>query len=245
MLALLSKAFGMSSPSQVDATLKPREILFSAAKLQFSMPENFSLDFPADDLVDQVDENDSRLYEKYGNTLLLRRWWDFFEPTFFSKKEVGTIMMSITVHKSKVEYKSRFELLTVLLKRMEEVHGEFNKTVQPDSQIFYPDSYSAIFEDVYNQQRWLSYNLVRGDDTNFTRTYVMPLNSQYYTEISFEMGISPMLTIKNFFTTYGKDLVENIMNSTHMKYEDTGLAKTLGVDASSQNLSAVLLEKSK
>ncbi len=244
MFAFLSKAFSMTSPSQVDDTLKQREIQFSAAKLQFSMPENFSLDFPAEDMVDQVNERDSRLYEKNNNTKLLQRWWDFFEPTFFSKKEVATIMMTITIHQSGVIYKSRLDFVKILLNRLELVHKEFNETAQPDFQILYPETYESFFEEVYNQQRWLGYSLEAVNGTSYTATYVMPLDSSHYVEIAFDIGISHNIRMRDFYLKDGQNFIEKIMSSTALKFQELSMQKFLGVDVDSSSIKKLVSEMS-
>ena len=51
----------------------------------FAMPEDFSKDMPAEDLVENLDITDLKKFDKpeYGN--LIKRWWDIREPGFFGK----------------------------------------------------------------------------------------------------------------------------------------------------------------
>lgn len=245
MLGLLSKVFSMSNSSTEDTTLKPREITFSNAKLKFSMPENFSPDFPADDLIEPVNLEDAALFEKTNKTLLLRRWWDFKESTLFSNKEVGTIMLSVYVNKSKTEYKNRFDLLTNILTDLESTHKEFNKTTEPDFQIAYPETYESFFDEIYNQQRWLRYGTSNMIITEATATYITPLSPTHYLEFSFTLMLSPAMGSREFEDKYSFSFVDAIMNSIALNYANQSSQKNLGVDANAIDIQDLVLEKTK
>ncbi len=243
MFGLFSKATSLTSATLDNSELKPREIEFSNSKLLFSMPENFSPDFPADDLVTQVDFGSSTLFEKNNKALLLRRWWDFSESTFFSTKEMGTIMLSININKAKSEYKNRFDLLTDILKGLQETQTEFNKTTEPDFQIAHPETYESFFDETYNQQRWIRYNYGTINTTESTMSYVTPLTSQHYIELSFSMMRSSSISIRDFHHKYGQEFIDLIMNSVVIKYQDTSMQKNLGVNASALDIQDLVLEK--
>ncbi len=62
------------------------------------MPEDFSRDMPAEDLVESLDITDLKKFDDpaYGN--LIRRWWDIKAPGFFGKN-LGVVMLDISVNK--------------------------------------------------------------------------------------------------------------------------------------------------
>ena len=71
MVSLFSKAFGMASASSLPPLGATRTINFDGSKLTFSMPENFSKEFPAEPIVEQVSLDDVG-----QSRLLAQRWWD-------------------------------------------------------------------------------------------------------------------------------------------------------------------------
>src|SRR5690625_4186503 len=97
MLTFISKALGMASrpPEGMGAT---RSVDLSGNVFQFAMPEDFSRDMPADDLVERLDISDPSIFSDPDKGTLIRRWWDIKEPGFFGKK-LGTVMMNISVRK--------------------------------------------------------------------------------------------------------------------------------------------------
>ena len=90
----ITQLFGSSKESKAPPYM-PRQIDLSGNIVNFSMPENFSPDFPADDLVENFNLNDSSVFKKNNSVALLRRWWDFKDNSFFSK-EMGTMMIDNT-----------------------------------------------------------------------------------------------------------------------------------------------------
>lgn len=94
MLKSLLNAFGMGK--EHVPTMYPRQINLSGNIFGFKMPENFSRDMPAEDMVERLDMEKSEALRKDGYVTLLRRWWDLREPGWFGKEQ-GTIMMSVSV----------------------------------------------------------------------------------------------------------------------------------------------------
>ncbi len=94
MLKSLLNAFGMGK--EHVPTMYPRKINLSGNIFGFKMPENFSRDMPAEDMVERLDMEKSEALRKDGYVTLLRRWWDLREPGWFGKEQ-GTIMMSVSV----------------------------------------------------------------------------------------------------------------------------------------------------
>jgi len=243
MLSLFTKVFSMSDSTQEDSTLKPREIEFSNALLKFSMPENFSSDFPADDLVAQVDIENPNLFEKSNKALLLRRWWDFKEQSLFSKTENGTIMLSIYINKSSLEINNRIDLMHDVFKDVESMYKESNKTTQADFEIAYPVAYHAFIEDTFNNQRWLHYSVAPMNASEATVSYITPLSSQYYIEFAFTLMPSSAIDPREFETTYSRNFIDNIMNKTSINYADSSVLNRLGINTDSLPIEELLIEK--
>lgn len=63
----------------------PRKINLSGNYVNFSMPENFSTDFPANDLVESLDITEPKTFKNNNAVELLRRWWDFKNNDFIAK----------------------------------------------------------------------------------------------------------------------------------------------------------------
>src|SRR5690606_36028018 len=76
MLSVLTQLF--SSPAQANGEnkLHPRQINLSGNIFHFSMPEDFSRDMPAANMVEVLEITDLKKFDnpEYGN--LIRRWWD-------------------------------------------------------------------------------------------------------------------------------------------------------------------------
>lgn len=96
MLSVLSQLFSPSTQAAEKNKLHFRQINLSGNIFHFALPEDFSRDMPAADMVETLDIGDSKKFDnpEYGN--LIRRWWDIKEPGWFGKK-LGTVMMDISV----------------------------------------------------------------------------------------------------------------------------------------------------
>lgn len=243
MTSLITKLFSMSNGPGIAPELKQREIEFTGSRLTFSMPENFSPEFPAEDLIERVDFQSSIIFDKSDKALLLRRWWDFTEKTFLSDKPIGTTMLSISVIRSKNEYLDRLGLIDVIHKDLEEQHKESNRTTQPDFQIAYPETYESFNETIFNQQRWLSYVVASMNASEATVSFVTPLSRFHYIEIAFTLMPSSKIDSREFEDKYSRDFIEKIMATTFLSYKDQTIQKELGVDVNALGLDDLVLKK--
>lgn len=243
MTGLMSKIFAMSTDATEVSELKQREIVFTGSKLIFSMPENFSADFPAENMVNQLVLSDAAFTSQSNKALLLRRWWDFTESSFLSKKQMGTIMLAINVVKSNAEYKDSLGLIDDIHKDLIKLYKESNKTTQADFQIAYPETYESFTEKVFNGQRWLSYVVATMNASEATVSFVSPLTSQYYVELAFTLMPSSKIDTREFEDKFSREFQQRIMESVTLKYEDAGAQKSLGVDADALGLDELVLKK--
>lgn len=91
----LACLFGLSK-EDTDIPYMPRQINLSGNIVNFSTPENFSKDFPANDLIENYELNKVKAEHPIE---LLRRWWAFSDNSFF-KKNVGTMMMTVHIYRN-------------------------------------------------------------------------------------------------------------------------------------------------
>lgn len=242
MSGLITKLFALSNDANASSELKQREIVFTGSKLIFSMPENFSPDFPADDLITQVNLNDPTFKTK-TNHLLLRRWWDFTEESFLFDKQMGTIMMSIATHYSETSFSNRLDLIKIIHKKLDTEYTESNKTTSSDFQIAYPETYESFKEKLYNEHRWLSYIVAPMNASQATVTFVAPLTTQHYLEISFTLLPSSKINTREFEDKISRNFLDDIMNSIFFKYENNTFQKELGLDINAIGIDDLILEK--
>src|SRR5687768_5383029 len=96
MMLGLSQLLGLTA--NAAPAIYPRQVDLSGNVFHFSMPENFSKDMPAANMVEKLDIQDLQKFDnpEYGN--IIRRWWDIKNPGFFGKG-LGTVMMDISVQK--------------------------------------------------------------------------------------------------------------------------------------------------
>jgi len=245
MTGLITKLFAMSADANGVSELKPREIVFTGSKLAFSMPENFSPDFPAENLISQVDLNNSALYESSNKALLLRRWWDFTEKSFFSTNQMGTIMLSISVVRSSVEYSDRLALIDVIHKGLDKQYKESNKTTQADFQVAYPETYESFNESLFNGQRWLSYVVAPMNASEATVSFVSPLSNKHYVEMAFTLMPSAKIDTREFEDKFSRVFIDTLMTSTSLKYEEEGTGNRLGVDIDAPGIDDLVSKKLK
>jgi hypothetical protein len=95
MFNWLKATFTKKSHTYEPQPLMSRTVNITGVNFHFSMPENFSLDMPGDDMVEQVDlKNHSHLPEN-GCIELIKRWWDFYCGSPSVRNTIGTLMLSL------------------------------------------------------------------------------------------------------------------------------------------------------
>ncbi len=204
MLTFLTQIFSPSAQAEKKQTLYPRHINLSGNLFQFSLPEDFSRDMPAADMVEQLDIADPHRFDdgEYGN--LLRRWWDIKEPGWFGKT-LGTIMLDISVqrvpantkkliHDRPFNIRDRVDFLLMIESVFDARYESLNKTLEPDPNLapynygFASVSWANISSDHYdfnfNNKRWIKAESTapRG---GYIKTYVIPLTDNTFLDATF------------------------------------------------------------
>ena len=182
----ITQMFGMSKENK-EHPYMPRQINLSGNHVNFSMPENFSMDFPAEDLIESIDINNSKTFNQNNSVELLRRWWDFKDNSFISKN-IGSMMM--TVHVNEVLDKSKdishpIEFIQVLLLDMAKRDNEENVGKAEETKTHYPEDLQSFVERTYNKQRWISSGSGTYDETTKMFHFWIPISNQNYLSIDF------------------------------------------------------------
>lgn len=220
LMALFSK-LGLAE-SVETAPLKPRQIVLSKAVVDFSIPENFSKQMPADDMIDQVNLDDAALFADPERFTLLRRWWDF-KPEHFWQSSPGTLMMSVLVQEkaqgSEYDLLDRQQFVRLLQQRLIDVHGTdtFQYEDAP-TRVYLPfvDDYQEM---VFKGQRWIMHPL--GGITE-RESYYIPLTQTQFLLVDFTFMKSTLVSDDAYYPK-AKHQIERIMSSFHVSYPQGSL----------------------
>lgn len=245
MLTFISKAFGMSGrpPEDLGAT---RSVDLSGNVFQFAMPENFSRDMPADDLVERLDISDPDIFTNPDKSTLIRRWWDIKEPGFFGK-QLGTVMMNISVRQvppntlrvlDSEPYDSRDRLSFMLMltedARLKHPNNQYTGTVTPEGEPFshyvpglatmLGDKLYATFRDEkFCGQVWTRYGVVAPEPLLIVN-YVIPITLDVFLEVGFYYSNNDNV-VARYFGDVADETIHSILNTLHIQYADSNPIK--------------------
>lgn len=248
-LLLITVVITMLSITQLFASSKddnefkymPRQINLSGNIVNFSIPENFSKDMPADDLVENLNLNDNSLYDKTNSVALLRRWWDFKDDSFFSKN-VGSMMMTIHVYKSLDENKNishPIDFVETLMLDMNQRDKNENTGRPENEKVHFPTDYYMLYvERKYNNQRWLRSGSGNEDESQMIFHYWIPITPKNYMAVEFNFAPNDNIAMRTFIDTYCRDMLEKIMSTFNVIYSNENPIK-----AKLENNSKLKLEK--
>jgi len=236
ILILIVVATIMLSISQLFSTAKadenvpymPRQINLSNNVVNFSMPENFSKDFPADDLVEKVNLDNSDLFKDGKPLELLRRWWDFKDDSFFAK-EMGTMMMTIHAYKIRddaIDIGQPLEFIKNILLEMKKRETAENKGRAKNELIYYPSFYKSFVERVYSNQKWLRSGTANEDESQMMFHYWIPIMQNYYLTVEFNFAPGNKVGMREFIDGYARDMLEKIMETFNIVYSENNPIKT-------------------
>jgi len=224
----IPKIFGLSKENK-DYPYMPRQINLSGNIVNFSMPENFSKDFPADDLIEVLNINDTKTFEKNNSISLLRRWWDLKDDSFFSK-DVGSMMMTIHVYKSLDESKDishPVEFINLIMLDMKRRDKDENKSRTENEKVLFPlDYYMLYVERNYNNQRWLRSGSATEDESQMIFHYWIQITEKHYVLVEFNFAPNNNISMRSFVDTYCRDMLEKIMSSFDIIYSSENTIKS-------------------
>jgi hypothetical protein len=210
MLSFIAQIFSPSAQAEKKQTLYPRKINLSGNTFQFSMPEDFSKDMPAADMVEQLDITDPKKFDngEYGN--LLRRWWDIKEPGWFGK-ELGTIMLDISVqrvpentkkliHDRAFNIRDRVDFLLMIDNVFYLRYDHLNKTLKPDhgNALAYYYGFASVtganlgssyYDFNFHSKKWIlaESTAPRG---GYIKTFVIPLTDYAYLDATITFALN-------------------------------------------------------
>lgn len=215
MLAIISKAFGLSS-SPEHSPLMPRQINLSGNIVHFSMPENFSKDMPAEDMIESVDLSDKGVYQDDQKFTLIRRWWDFKESGFFGK-DYGTLMMSLYIKEASdslsITTLKPLDFIDIIIDDIEK-----NKPADDDPLMVYSDYFPAYKEEWFGEQRWLMYVQGHANVAQHTMLYAIPITDKQYIVAEFKSAPNTDIGTRGFIERYTGPFIESVMNSFRVDY---------------------------
>ena len=216
MLTVLTGLFS-SSPQAEEKKLRHHQINLSGNIFHFSMPEDFSRDMPAADIVESLDISDITKFDnpEYGN--LVRRWWDIKKPGWFGK-QLGTVMMDISVqkvvsnkrnllHSRPYDIKDRMDFMLMLDDSFHQRYESLNEEMEsPGRTAAYHSSFLNMIgsrietnyrEFALNQQKWIENGIV-GPRSDLIIILAIPLGQEVYMEASFTLTKNDNITLRDF-----------------------------------------------
>lgn len=258
MLSMITQLF--SGSAQADVKTYPRQINLSGNVFHFSMPEDFSKDMPAYDMVESLDITDPKKFDdpEYGN--LIRRWWDIKEPGWFGKS-LGTVMMDISVqrvvenkrqllHSNPYDIKDRLDFMLMVNDNFYQNYDDLNKEIEPESgrAVAYHSSLFSILggkilasyrEFIFNEQKWIERGIAAPRGVTI-HDLSLPINQDVYLAASFTYIMNDDVGKREFLDVAVKKM-EKIQTNFRMDYtEDNPFAKIVGEDWIAQTNDEVL-----
>jgi len=246
MITTLCNLFGLQANAAAPVSAYPRQVDLSGNIFSFSMPENFSKDMPAEDMVEKLDISDIKKFDnpEYGN--IIRRWWDIKSPGFFGK-ELGTVMMDISVqkvpeNKQKLIHGKSYDImdrLDFLLMIDDSLHQRYDKMNMShresggDANDYNVDFCYLLGEKLkshyrdyqYNGQKWIGYTIT-APSAQLIVGLVMPINVNSYLELVFAFSPNQNV-IPNEFLDAAHKTTQQIESSLYVNFSETNNVKAV------------------
>ncbi|MDF3013993.1 MAG: hypothetical protein K0Q78_2197, partial [Cellvibrio sp.] len=195
-----------------------RQVDLSDNIFHFSMPENFSKDMPAANMVEKLDIEDLKKFDnpEYGN--IIRRWWDIKKPGFFGK-ELGTVMMDISVqqvpdnkqkliHANTYNIADRLDFLLILDENLRHRYKKIKSEIgsNGDDTYVYSIDFCSLYgkelesfyrDKTYNHQKWAAYT-VTAPLNQLIVGQALPLTKYSYLEVVFTYSPNQNIASREF-----------------------------------------------
>ena len=242
MSSFLSHFFNIKG--SIDEPLgATRTVNLSGNYFSFAMPEDFSKDMPAEDLVENLDVTDLTKFDnpEYGN--LIRRWWDIREPGFFGKN-LGSVMMDISVqrvpeNKRKDIHDKPYNILDrldFLLMIDDNLHQRYDTLVEQTKGLDDKLAYSvggivylrgkkietAYRDYLYHDQKWIGYT-VCAPYNQLAIGLTTPLTDQLFLEVVFTYAPNHDVLPMYFSRSHADLKIQLIEGSLRINYDKNNL----------------------
>lgn len=205
MIATLCNLLGLQANAAAPISTYPRQVDLSGNIFSFSMPENFSKDMPAANMVEKLDISDIKKFDdpEYGN--IIRRWWDIKAPGFFGN-QLGTVMMDISVqrvpenkqkliHTKPYDITNRLDFMMMIYDQSHQRYDQLNletNAEEGEANAYHFGCCSLVGETihshyrdrVYGGKKWLGYSVAAPLNQLIVGT-VLPLTGSTYLELVF------------------------------------------------------------
>lgn len=237
MISGLNQFLGLNA--NAAPKIYPRQIDLSGNIFSFSMPENFSKNMPAENMVEVLDIGDLKKFDnpEYGN--LIRRWWDIKKPGFFGK-ELGTVMMDISVqrvpdnhrklvHDNPYDITDRLDFLLLINDKLHQRYDELYENQRKIDQ--HSNDYSIDFcyligsklkshyrDYQFNNQKWIGYTTT-APDAQLIVGLVTPITKNNFIELVFTFSPNTNVVPNEFLREANKttQLIENSLKIDFFK----------------------------
>jgi len=191
MFTWLKSAFTKNNYIYEPQPLMPRTVNITGVNFHFAMPENFSLDMPGDDLVEQVDLKEFSHLSENGCIELLKRWWDFYCGPPSVKNTIGTLMLSLDLIPRKKDIRgSLFNYEPMVNTVYHGLLSDFSDPLADDGIIegtMLPESATSLNEFKVNGRNWVIACVGLSEDSTTTLNfYSTPISDDWYLRARFE-----------------------------------------------------------
>lgn len=207
--------------------LRARQVNLSGSKFHFSMPENFSQDMPAEDMVENVDLVKNVSLASNGVINIINRWWDY-SVNLNGETINGTTRFSIDVLKKS---DNSALCLSDADNLIHYEHEDLNNYYQPINQKYIEDGdfesevLLPIFPTQYrtvklNDITFINYTLSGGKSSDF---YLLPINCHLYLKIGFNFSPASNFTGCASLRKIMASEVERIANTFYVEDREDSL----------------------
>lgn len=193
MLNWLKTTFTKKGHAYEPQPLMPRAVRITGVNFHFSMPENFSLDMPGDDLVEQVDLKQFSHLPENGCIELVKRWWDFYYGPPRVKNVIGTLMLSLDIIPRKKSINgSLFNYDTMVRNVYHDILNDFSVATAEEVPVMgeiLPKAATDLDEFSNNGHNWVIVGIGYPNQmSNLINMYCTPISDDWYLRARFDLS---------------------------------------------------------
>ncbi|MFK5892935.1 MAG: hypothetical protein QM504_06915 [Pseudomonadota bacterium] len=204
------------------------------------MPENFSKDMPAHNMIEKVNIDDSAVYVNSDKSTLIRRYWDVQRKNGWTEKNIGSLMLSIYIKKASKEYNvlDRFQLVQAIDAQLHELYDAHNIEAKNSGntihQVHLPFIEYNYQDYITNNQKWIS----TGTETHheMSHLYVIPISDNKFIEVEFSFMPNDDYNLRKFVVDVAGNEVNRIMSTFSFRYVSGNKAVSVVEDMTQPDL---------